>query len=255
MIAPSKRSPRKAACRAAAAAMTSRWRARLIGPSAGRSAAERSRMRMRQPSPSGSTATMPVSIDRRQALQDARLPELGGDGAPAGRAPEPVAARDHALGDARGAVGQRHALELRAAVAAAEARGRHRVDPVAGDEVAREVQVVAAAHAVARRGQRRAGRPFARAPLADLARGRPTTRPARPRSPGARRGARARRAARPAARRCARRSAPARRRRRWPSRRAARRARRSRRHQDLDRLAAARPARARGPSRRGPRGG
>jgi hypothetical protein len=62
VIAPSKRSPRKAACRAAAAAITSRWRARLIAPSAGRSAAERSRMRMRQPSPSGSTATMPVSI-------------------------------------------------------------------------------------------------------------------------------------------------------------------------------------------------
>ena len=34
MIPPSTGSPRKAACSAAAAAITSRWRARLIGPSA-----------------------------------------------------------------------------------------------------------------------------------------------------------------------------------------------------------------------------
>ena len=48
---------------AAAAAMTSRWRSRLIGPSLGSRASERSRIRIRQPSPSGSTATIPVSID------------------------------------------------------------------------------------------------------------------------------------------------------------------------------------------------
>ena len=107
--------------------------------------------------------------DVREALQDARVPEVRGDRAPADRAPQPVAAGHHALGDARRAVGQRHALERRAAVAPAEARRRHRVDPVARDHVAGEVQVVPAAHAVARGGQRGAGGPLARAPLADLA--------------------------------------------------------------------------------------
>ena len=53
-----------------------------------------------------------AGLDRRgQAPQDAGLPELRRDRAPAGGAPQPVAARDHALGDARRAVGQRDALE------------------------------------------------------------------------------------------------------------------------------------------------
>ena len=50
-------------------------------------------MRMRQPSPSGSTATMPVSIAAGRRRRARGLPELRCDRAPAGGAPQPVAAR------------------------------------------------------------------------------------------------------------------------------------------------------------------
>ena len=126
-------------------------------------------MRMRQPSPSGSTATMPVSMTpgrrcRTPAFQSsaviARPPTARPSQSP------PGTTRLAMPGVPSGSVTRSSVAPL---LPPAEARGCHRVDPVARDHVAREMQVVTAAHAVARGGQRGAGGPLARAPLADLA--------------------------------------------------------------------------------------